>query len=46
MRLLLFAAKLGYQIRVFEEAARRLGIDVQLVTDRCHILDDPWGGRI
>ena len=43
MRLLLFAAKLGYQIRVFEEAARRLGIDVQLVTDRCHILDDPWG---
>lgn len=45
MRLLLFAAKLGYQIRVFEEAARRLGIDVQLVTDRCHILDDPWGDR-
>ncbi len=43
MRLLLFAAKLGYQIRVFEEAARRMGIDVQLVTDRCHILDDPWG---
>lgn len=45
MRLLLFAAKLGYQIRVFEEAARRLGIDVQLVTDRCHILADPWGDR-
>ena len=45
MRLLLFAAKLGYQIRVFEEAARRLGIDVQLVTDRCHVLDDPWGDR-
>jgi len=45
VRLLLFAAKLGYQIRVFEEAARRLGIDVQLVTDRCHILDDPWGDR-
>ena len=43
VRLLLFAAKLGYQIRVFEDAARRLGIDVQLVTDRCHILDDPWG---
>ncbi|MBY0503238.1 MAG: ATP-grasp domain-containing protein [Bryobacteraceae bacterium] len=45
MRLLLFAAKLGYQIRVFAEAAQRLGIDVQLVTDRCHILDDPWGDR-
>jgi hypothetical protein len=43
VRLLLFANKLGYQIRVFEQAARRLGIDVQLVTDRCHILDDPWG---
>jgi hypothetical protein len=45
VRLLLFAAKLGYQIRVFEEAARRLDIDVQLVTDRCHLLDDPWGDR-
>ncbi len=45
MRLLLFAAKLGYQIRVFAEAATRLGIDVQLVTDRCHVLDDPWGDR-
>lgn len=43
--MLLFAAKLGYQIRVFAEAATRLGIEVQLVTDRCHILDDPWGDR-
>ena len=41
--LLLFAATTGYQIRVFADAARRLGVDVTLATDRCHILDDPWG---
>jgi biotin carboxylase len=43
--LLLFAATTGYQIRVFAEAARRLGMDLTLATDRCHILDDPWGDR-
>ena len=41
-RLILFAATTGYQIRVFAEAARRLGMDLTLATDRCHILDDPW----
>src|SRR5207253_286762 len=44
-RLLLFAATTGYQIRVFAEAARRLGFDLSLATDRCHILEDPWGDR-
>jgi len=44
-RLLLFAATTGYQIRVFADAARRLGVDVSLATDRCHVLDDPWGDR-
>ena len=44
-RLLLFAATTGYQIRVFEEAARRLGVDLTLATDRCHVLEDPWGDR-
>jgi len=44
-RLLFFAATTGYQIRLFAEAARRLGIDVTLATDRCHVLDDPWGDR-
>lgn len=44
-RLLLFAAKLGYQTRSFDEAARRLGTDLVFVTDRCHQLDDPWGDR-
>ncbi|HJZ97173.1 MAG TPA: hypothetical protein VKE70_11760, partial [Candidatus Solibacter sp.] len=43
--LLLFAATTGYQIRVFAEAARRIGAEVTLATDRCHILDDPWGDR-
>src|ERR1700730_11506583 len=41
-RLLLFAGKLGYQTRSLDEAARRLGVDVVFVTDRCHQLDDPW----
>lgn len=44
-RLLLFAATTGYQIRVFADAARRLGLDLTLATDRCHIMDDPWGDR-
>ena len=42
-RLLLFAATTGYQIRVFAEAAHRLGLALTLATDRCHVLDDPWG---
>jgi hypothetical protein len=44
-RLLLFAGKLGYQTRSLDDAARRLGVDVVFVTDRCHQLDDPWGDR-
>ncbi len=42
-RLLLFASTTGYQIRVFAEAARRLGVELMLATDRCHVMDDPWG---
>jgi biotin carboxylase len=42
-RLLLFASKLGYQIRQFEQAARRVGAEVTLATDRCGRMDDPWG---
>jgi predicted ATP-grasp superfamily ATP-dependent carboligase len=44
-RLLLFASKLGYQTRSFDEAAAKLGVDLRFVTDRCHQLDDPWGDR-
>ncbi|MGB2624879.1 MAG: ATP-grasp domain-containing protein, partial [Candidatus Acidiferrum sp.] len=44
-RILLFTAKLGYQTRSFDEAARKLGVELVFVTDRCHQLDDPWGDR-
>lgn len=42
-RLLIVAATTGYQTRVFEEAARGLGFEAVLATDRCHVLDNPWG---
>jgi biotin carboxylase len=44
-RVLVFAAKLGYQTRSFDEVARKLGVHLVFVTDRCHQLDDPWGDR-
>jgi len=44
-RLLLFATTTGYQIREFDDAARRLGVDLTLASDRCHVMDDPWGDR-
>jgi biotin carboxylase len=44
-RLLLIGATTGYQTRVFAEAAQRLGYELILATDRCHVLDDPWGDR-
>jgi formate-dependent phosphoribosylglycinamide formyltransferase (GAR transformylase) len=40
---LLFASKLGYQTRAFDAAARRLGVRLFYVTDRCHELTNPWG---
>src|SRR5579863_9086562 len=44
-RVLIFATKLGYQTRAFDEAAAKLGIELSFVTDRCHQLDDPWRDR-
>jgi len=44
-RVLLLATTTGYQTRSFGEAAERLGIDLIFATDRCHVLDDPWGDR-
>jgi biotin carboxylase len=41
-RVLLIAAKTGYQVREFHGAAERLGMELMLATDRCHVLDDPW----
>ena len=42
-RLLLIGATTGYQTRAFSGAAERLGYELVLATDRCHVLDDPWG---
>jgi biotin carboxylase len=42
-KILLVAAKLGYQTRSFEDAARRLAVELRYATDRCHVLDNPWG---
>jgi biotin carboxylase len=42
-RILILAATTGYQTRVFEEAARSLGLEPVMATDRCRHLDDPWG---
>ncbi len=44
-RILIVAATTGYQTRMFADAARRLGFEATLATDRCHILEDPWGDR-
>jgi biotin carboxylase len=44
-RLLLIGATTGYQTRAFAGAAGRLGFELVLATDRCHVLDDPWGDR-
>ena len=44
-RLLLFATTTGYQVRAFDDAARELGVSLQLATDRCDQLDDPWRDR-
>ena len=44
-RVLLVASKTGYQVREFYGAAQNLGIELTLVTDRCHILEDPWGDQ-
>jgi hypothetical protein len=41
-RILLLATTTGYQTRAFGEAAARLGVELILATDRCHMLEDPW----
>jgi biotin carboxylase len=44
-RILLVASTTGYQTRAFAAAAGRLGYEVRLATDRCHVLEDPWGDQ-
>jgi biotin carboxylase len=41
-RVLLIATTTGYQTRMFEDAAARLGVEIVYATDRCDHLDDPW----
>src|SRR6202007_251151 len=38
-------SKLGYQTKCFADAARKLGVQLAYVTDRCHQLEDPWGDQ-
>ena len=45
MKILLVAATTGYQVRTFASAARKLGLECVLATDRCHVLEDPWADR-
>jgi biotin carboxylase len=42
-RILLLCTTTGYQAQAFVDAAEKLGLEVVFGTDRCHVLDDPWG---
>jgi biotin carboxylase len=42
-RVLLLCTTTGYQAQAFVDAARKLGLEIVFGTDRCHVLDDPWG---
>jgi biotin carboxylase len=44
-RVLLIASTTGYQTHAFAEASRRLAVELTLATDRCHVLEDPWGDQ-
>ncbi len=44
-RVLLLSTTTGYQLRAFDSAAERLGIDLVFATDRCNQLEDPWRDR-
>ncbi len=45
MRILLLSTTTGYQLRSFNEAARRAAVEILFATDRCHSLNDPWQDR-
>jgi ATP-grasp domain-containing protein/L-aminoacid ligase-like protein len=44
-RILLLSTTTGYQLRSFDDAAAKLGVELIFGTDRCHRLDDPWQDR-
>jgi biotin carboxylase len=43
MRVLVVAATTGYQTRAFSEVAKKIGCELEFATDRCHVLENPWG---
>ena len=45
VRVLLLSHTTGYQLRAFNDAADKLGVDLMFATDRCDKLDDPWQDR-
>ena len=45
MRVLILSTTTGYQLRAFNDAAERLGIELAFATDRCQNLQDPWRDR-
>src|SRR5579883_3685605 len=44
-RILLVTATTGYQTRRFAECIEELGHALLLATDRCHVMNDPWGDQ-
>src|SRR5262245_35149918 len=44
-RVLLLATTTGYQTRMLDDAAERLGVELLFATDRCDVLEDPWRDR-
>lgn len=42
-RVLLLFTTTGYNGQDFVAAARKLGVACMVGTDRCHVLEDPWG---
>jgi biotin carboxylase len=45
LRILLLCTTTGYQAQAFVDAAKKLGLEMVFGTDRCHVLDDPWGDQ-
>lgn len=42
MRVLILSTTTGYQLRAFNDAAEKLGIELVFATNHCDRLDDPW----
>jgi hypothetical protein len=42
---LILSTTTGYQLRAFDAAAERLGIDLAFATNHCDRLEDPWRDR-